>query len=129
MLTGKPSYGNLTADEIAGLEKINIQAINRKYENTKFYPYLHLPNHSVITAQAKSKATKRNNSCLAYIDRKGHLQKGICNKLFSTEVNDTLLKYCVITKLTLASNQLCKDMTTHAQLNCHLTAYIPPRYL
>ena len=127
MLTGKPYYGNLSENEITCLEKINILT-NRNYEKIKFYPYLHLPNNSVISAQAKSKVTKRNNCCLAYIDSEGHPQKGICNKLLSIEVNDKLQQFCLITKLTLASNQLCKDTTTHAQLQNHLAAYIPPRY-
>ena len=122
VLSGKPYYGALSENEITSLEKIGITT-SRNYEKIKFYPYLQLQNNSILSAQSKSKVTKRNNCCLAYIDGEGHQQKGICNKLFIIEVNDKIEEFCLIKKF----DQLCKDTTTYAQLHHHLAAYIPPR--
>ena len=91
-----------------------------------FYPHLNLPSNNVITARMKSKVTKRNNSCICYIDNAGCFQRGICEKLFILK-HQPEQQYCLITKFVLASSQPCKDVLTKAQLHNHLVACDPPR--
>jgi len=115
-------HGSLSRDEISCLQKIT----DTSSTYFDFYPHLCLPNNNVISARMKSKVTKRNNSCLCYIDTAGHFQRGICEKLFILK-DQPEQQFCLITKLILASSQPCKDVLTKAQLHKHLVACDPPR--
>ena len=121
LLTGKMYHGSLSRDEISCLQKIT----DNNSREFVFNPHLSLPNN-IISARIKSKVTKRNNSCLLYIDSAGNLQRGICEKLFILR-DQTDMQFCLITKFVLTSNQLCKDVLTKAQLHNHLIACDPPR--
>ena len=115
-------HGSLSRKEISCLQKIN----DTSSTDFVFYPHICLPNNNVISSRTKSKVTKRNNSCLMYIDTGGHFQRGICEKLFILK-DQPEQQFCLITKLMSASSQPCKDVITKAQLHNHLVACNPPR--
>lgn len=115
-------YGSLSEDEILCFRKIT----DTSSTDFVFYPYLCLPNNYVISARMKSRVTKRNNSCICYIDTSGHFQRGICEKFFIIK-DQPEQQFCLITKFVLTSTQPCKDMLTKAQLHNHLVACDPPR--
>ncbi|XP_065892432.1 uncharacterized protein [Dysidea avara] len=81
-LTGKPYQGRFSRDDITCMQKAYGTFDTTSQHNICFYPYLYLQNNCVISAKTKSRTTKRNNSCLSYIDTEGKLQRGICQKLF-----------------------------------------------
>ena len=106
------------------MQKINVTFDNNS--NLAFYPHLCLHNNSVISAMAKSRTTKRNNSFLSYTDSNGKLQRGMCQKLFCFK-DQPQHQFCLVTKFTLASSQPCNDVVTNAQLQNHFVA-CEPRY-
>jgi len=127
-LTGNPYQGSLSRDKIACIQKANI--VFDSASATKeiiFYPHLCLANNCVISAKTKSRTTKRNNSCLSYIDGEGQLQRGICQKLFCLKDKPNV-QFCLVDKFMLASSQPCKDFVTNAQLENHLVV-CEPRYV
>ena len=127
-LTGKPYQGSLSRDEIACIQKANMAFDSASAtKQIIFYPHLCLSNNCVISAKTKSRTTKRNNSCLSYIDGDGKLQRGICQKLFCFK-DQPNLQFCLVDKFMLASSQPCKDLVTNAQLKNHLVA-CEPRYV
>ena len=127
-LTGKPYEGSFSRDEITCIQKAYaaFSITTTTSHRICFYPYLHLQNNCVISAKTKSRTTKRNNSCISYIDEGGKLQRGICQKLFCFE-DQPQQQFCLVNRYTLSSTQPCKDFVTNAQLLNHLVV-CEPRY-
>ena len=123
-LTGKPYQGSFSRDDITCMQKAYGTFDTTSQHNTCFYPYLCLQNNCVISAKTKSRTTKRNNSCLSYIDTEGKLQRGICQKLFCFK-DQPQQQFCLVNRFTLSSSQPCKDIVTNAQLLNHLVVCEP----
>ena len=104
-----------------------LQELNYNVKNLLFYPRLCLANGSIVSVASKSKATKRNNSCIWYLDTCGLYQIGICERIFG--IKDGLTYCCLVTKLEPTANQICKDRVTYAQVYNRLVTCNPPRYV
>ena len=121
---GKPQCGVLSHREESLLEKAGIAVPSTE---VLFYPTILLPTNMVITARSKSRMTKRDNSCLVYIDQTDSVCWGILEKIFVFKNSTASGYYCLISALLPTSTQLCTDDITHAQLHKHLVACEPPR--
>lgn len=111
--------------DLSAIEQSSLQELNYAVENLLFYPRIRLANGSIVSIASKSKATKRNNSCIWYLDTCGLYQRGICERIFG--IKDGLTYCCFVTKLELTANQICKDRITHAQVHNHFVLCNPPR--
>jgi len=119
---GKP----YSPQDLSTLEHSCLQELNYNVMDLLFYPHLCLVNGSIVSVVSKSKAKKRNNSCVWYLNASGLHQRGICERIFGTK--DGLMYYCFVNKLELTADQICKDRITHAQVHNHLVSCNPPRY-
>ncbi len=106
---GKPQSGTLSQGEKALLEEEGIAVPSTE---VMFYPSLLLTTNSTITARTKSRVTKRDNSCLLYIDSVQSTCWGVLQKIFAFRNNIAHGYYCVITMLSPAFAQLCTDQVT-----------------
>lgn len=78
---------------------------------------------AVIASRSKSVATKRDNSGVLYSEDT-NLCCCVLEKIFT--IDD--IAYCIISKLTPLTDQLCHDTTTNAQLHKHYIACQPLRF-
>ena len=108
---GNPQCGVLSHREESLLEKACIAVPSTE---VLFYPTLLLQTNMVITARSKSRTTKRDNSCLVYIDQTDSVCWRVLEKIFSFKNSTASGYYCLISVLLPTSTQLCTDdITTH----------------
>ena len=96
--------------------------ISLKSTDVQSYPIVYLSNFNrVISAKTRSKATKRNNSCIQYLSGEEYMY-GIVQKIFlcSCSGNENS---CFLLIQHLEKNicsQLCHDEITNAKLDSHI---------
>lgn len=90
------------------------------------YPRLYVAKKKrTITALSSSKATKRVNSCVAFL-LSTSLSFGLVMKLLQANSQ----AYAIIQILTeVADMDLCKDKITSSKFNSHYRVFYPPRYV
>ena len=89
------------------------------------YPNIMLLNaNRVISAQSLSRASKRNDSCIMYLDDQQSDQFGLLQKIvFVPELSGSPSNtYAVVNTLFVASLHLCHDPVTNGKLN-HIRAF------
>ena len=87
------------------------------HEDFQTYPIIHLSNR-IIAAKSRSKAIRRNNSCIQYLNCENYMY-GIVEKIFVCENS------CFILIQDLAKQnhvQLCSDDVTDAKIDNHIIA-------
>lgn len=93
------------------------------------YPRLYVAKKKrTITSLSSSKATKRVNSCVAFLPSRSSasLSFGLVMKFL--QVNSQA--YAIIRILDeVAGLHLCKDKITSSKFNSHYRAFLPPRYV
>ena len=89
------------------------------------YPKLVLSNRRLVIAKERCRSEKRNNSCVVYNCGAGRAYGVVKNILVSTSSDC----YIVMKKLEPASLVLCHDELTHADLQVHYKAFLPPRFV
>ena len=120
---GKPQSGILSSEEKSVLREAGISLLS---DEVMSYPSLCLSNGNVIVARSKSRMTKRNNSCLRYVDKAQTRCWGILEKIFSFNTSTTPSYFCLLSRL-LPVFQLCTDEVTCARLQDHFVACQPLR--
>lgn len=95
------------------------------------YTYLCVSSKSrTVVAQSCCRATKRNNSCVIF-SKDGVTLFGLLKKLIYLTSSASMLQQCyaLIQELKQADFLLCHDSITEAQLNSHVIAFHPPRFV
>lgn len=90
------------------------------------YPKVVIANHRVVSAEIRSRAIKRNNSCILYKSEE-HFCYGIVQKVFVLHECETTKCFLLVKCLDPAPLKLCDDQVTHANLAKHFTVFYPPR--
>ena len=90
------------------------------------YPKLVLANHRVILAKSRSRATKRNNSCV-YYKSEGRPHYGIVEKIIVFKELAVVKCFLLLKYLEPAPLLLCNDTVTHANIQKHYSAFHPPK--
>ena len=86
------------------------------------YPSLCLSTGNVIVARSNSRMTKRDNSCLRYIDKAQTQCWGILEKIFGLNISTLPTYFSTL----VPACQLCTDEVTCARLQDHYVACPPP---
>ena len=121
---GVPQISSLTTSESSLFENANI-LIPSNASEIFLWPSLSLSKKTIIVPQYRSRSTKRNNSCVKYIDSRKAVHWGILEKLISFKYDSHY--YCLVSKLTPLDTQICTDTVTNAKLSDHLIVCQPPR--
>ena len=126
-ITGKPKRMDLLSCEDRVVRESQLE-----YPTHLFvYSYLRISNKCrTVVSQSCCRATKRNNSCVMYT-KNGDTLFGLLNKLvFLKDPTSTLQQcYALIQGLKPAHFFLYHDSITRAQLNNHIIALHPPRFV
>ena len=85
-MIGKPQRGELSLAEISLLPDADIKVPSTK---VMFYPGLCLSKYTTIMAWSKARMIKRDNSCLAYLDKTSTRCWGILEKVFAFNSGST----------------------------------------
>ena len=125
-LLGDPKLTSLTQSEMElfaqlgtiGCEDMNILSYSQLLLNKT---------NRVVSAEACSKATKRNDSCISVVNGEG-CQYGLLQKLLVLRQSEQTKFYASVIILRASSLELCEDHITHAAVNQHILAFQPPRY-
>ena len=128
VVAGKPYNGTLSQSEnllLDGNSTCTSTQNSVSELHTIFYPSLCLGSNAIIVAKSRARPTKRDNSCLIYVDKTNSLSCGILEKIFCFD--NSSIYYCLVLKLLPVSTQLCTDDITHANLASHFIACYPPR--
>ena len=122
IVVGKPQRGVLSSIEQALLNdaKVTVPSIE-----VMFYHGLCLRTGVVVTARSQSRMTKRNNTCLLYIDKAQTYCLGILEKIFSFNVSTASGYFCLVSTLSTLPS-ICADDATPARLQDHFVACQPP---
>ena len=123
-MIGSPQPSTLTPFESSLFEKANI-LIPPNASEIFLWPSMSLSNN-IIVPQYRSRSTKRNNSCINYVDTTKAVHWGMLEKLISFK--DDTHYYCLVSKLIPLDTQICTDDVTNAKLHNHLIVCQPPRY-
>ena len=90
------------------------------------YPKVVLANHRVVSAEMRSIATKRNNSCILYKADELYCY-GIVQKIIVFQDSGTKKCFLLLKYLDPAPLKVCDDEVTHANLKEHFSAFYPPQ--
>ena len=96
--------------------------ISLKSTDVQSYPIVYLSNlNRLISAKTRSKATKRNNSCIQYLSGEEYMY-GIVQKIFFCSCNGSKNSCFLLTQHLELNNcsQLCHDEITNAKLDNHI---------
>ena len=124
-MIGSPQHSALTPLESSLFKEANI-LIPPDVLEVLLWPSLSLSNSNIIVPQHRSRSTKRNNSCISYVDTTKGAHWAILEKIFSFK--DEARHYCLVSKLIPLDAQICTDDVTNARLHSHLVVCQPPRY-
>ena len=125
-LIGDPKYTSFTQNEMELFAQAGIVG----YEDVEILLFSQLllnKTSRVVSAEACSKATKRNDSCILVVNGE-RFQYGVLKKLLVLRRSTESKFYALVVFLRAASLDLCEDHITHAALNQHILAFHPPRY-
>ena len=104
MVAGKPYNGTLSQSENLLLDGCTSTRNSVSELHTIFYPSLCLGSNTITVAKSRARPTKRDNSCLIYVDKTNSLSYGILEKIFCFD--NSSIYYCLVLKLL---TQLCTD--------------------
>lgn len=90
------------------------------------YPKVLLANHRVVSAEMRSRATKRNNSCILYKTEQQYYY-GIVQKIFVIQSSGNMKCFLLVKCLDPSPLEVCNDQVTHANLKKHFAAFYPPQ--
>lgn len=121
-MIGKPQRGELSLAEITLLYEAYIGVPSTE---VMFYPGLCLSKYTTIMARSKARTTKRDNSCLAYLDKTSTRCWGVLEKVFAFNNGSTSEHLCLLSTLSVAQ-ELCNDDVTFAKFQSHYVACNPP---
>ena len=125
-LLGDPKLTSLTESEMELFTQLG--AIGCEDMNILSYSQLLLnKTNRVVSAEACTKATKRNDSCVSVVNGEG-CQYGLLKKLLVLRQSEQSKFYALVIFLRTSSLELCEDHITHAAINQHILAFQPPRY-
>ena len=120
---GIPKVSKLMSFEYSLFEKANI-SIPSDASDILLWPS---SNKSIIVPQYRCRSSKRNNSCVKYVDSGKVVYWGILEKLISFKHDSHF--YCIMSKLIPMEHQICTDDVTNAKIHEHLVVCQPPRYV
>ena len=110
-MVGSPHCVELLDSE----EDLLVKAGSNPPKDVLMYPKLVLANRRVLLAEMRSKATKRDNSCLLY-NSVGVHSYGIVQKIIVFQESATIKCFLLLKGLEPAPLKLCNDQLTHANL-------------
>ena len=90
------------------------------------YSKVVIANHQVVSAQMRSRAIKRNNSCILY-NSEEHYCYGIVQKIIVFQDSGTMKCFLQVNCLDPAPLKVCDDQVTHANLKKHFITFYPPQ--
>ena len=89
------------------------------------YPKLYIANHQMIVSKTRSRAIKRNISCIQYNTEEGH-SYGLVQKILTWQDSSGVNCYLIVDKLNSAQFKLCNDQVTSVKLEDHYAAFNTP---
>lgn len=92
------------------------------------YPKVLLANHRVISAETRSRATKRNNSCILYRTEQQYCY-GVVQKIFVIQDSGKMKCFLLVNRLDPSPLEVCNDQVTNANLKKHYSAFCPPQWV